>query len=134
ADVDRVRLVARADHHHRSLDVLRIRAELDGLTPHEPRFRRVALAQDPGEAALQVAEGVGADAQLFAAGGGELVGDQPGQVVAQRAGAAELDVPVRVSLEVAGHALGVGDAVGRADPFAHRDEAAAQLPVDGVDV
>ena len=60
----------------------------------QPRLARVGLADEAGEAALEVAEGVGADAQLLAAGRLEFLRDQARQVIAQRAGAGELDVAV----------------------------------------
>src|SRR5205085_4416204 len=98
-----------------------------------------------GEAALQVAEGVGtyAESGFFLAGGaagdevGEFGFDEVGKVIAERAGAGELAIAVGVDLAALHDLLGeegflvAGDV---ADAFGDGDDATAVLGVDAVDV
>jgi hypothetical protein len=107
--------------------------KLDGGLTGGKGFLLVHLGDDAGVAALQVAEGIGTDAQLGILGSKALL-DLRSQHVAKGAGAAELHVAVGVDFVGGGVFVEDHLAIFVADAFGNGDDAAAEFGVNFIDV
>ncbi len=103
--------------------------ELDGFFTDFAGLAGVAVGLDAHEGALEVSEGVGADAFDF-----EAVADGVCEEVAEGAGAGELDVSVGVAFFFSEEFDDHGCAVGVGDAFRDGDGAHAVFGIDAIDI